>query len=248
MIKCQTCGSTRFTKESNYLICEYCGTHRKTDPLVLEKKTQLHTKYFLVVLMAAVIGTYLLNNGQKDQERTSHEVQEKSSIVSTSSKEHNTIAKFINHPKITVKNDTSTIGTQVIQTTEDLVSLSVNNYHSQIDTQLIQSKKSMNLGHQYSHPEASKAILLSSEKKVYNSKGEILSHTKKIHHHPKENYVDKDGIRHRTVYTKQPKIKYRNGHLNVDNSGIKIESQQVSFYVDENGVKHYHALTKGVDE
>jgi len=248
MIKCQTCGSTRFTKESNYLVCEYCGTNRKTDPLVLEKKTQSNTKYYAVVVLVAVAGLYVLNSGQKEHERSSYEVQKKRSMVNTSPKEQRSLNKFTNHPKITVKNDTSTIGTQVIQTTEDLAALSVNNRHSQIDTQLIQSKKSINVGHQDSHVQSSKVIHLSVEKTVYNGKGEILNHTKKVHHKPKENYIDKDGIRHRTVYTKQPKIKYRNGHLNIDNSGIKIESQQVSFYVDDKGVKHYHALTKGIDE
>jgi len=244
MIKCQTCGSTRFTKEGNYLICEYCGTNRKIDPMEIEKRIESKGRYYAIAVMAAVIGIYVLNNGQKDQERTSHEVQEKSAIDSTSSKEHNTIAKYTNHPKITVKNDTSTIGTQVIQTTDDLAALSVNNRHSQIGTQVIQSKKSIKDG----HAESSKAILLSVEKKVYNSKGEILSHTKKIHHQPKENYIDKDGIEHRTVYTKLPKIDYKNEHFQINNTNVKMQKQQVSFYVDEKGVKHYHTLTKGIGE
>jgi len=235
MLKCASCGSTKFTKESNYLICEYCGTKREIDPLV-SQKDKTPRRYSLVAAVV-LMGVGIYFTGGKGE----HPLEKKTEVVSEHMKKSE---PQVQKPKISVLNDSSNIGTQVIQTTDALGELAVKNRHSTIDVQVIQSRKEM----EASSREQGKRIHLSTETTRYNSKGEVVEHTKRVSRKRPDTYIDKEGIKHTTVYTKLPKVDYRKGHLRVDNSGIEMERQQVSFYVDEKGVKHYHTLTKGISE
>jgi hypothetical protein len=232
MLRCPVCNSSKFTKESNYLICEYCGSNRKIDRV--QKKDISYIKYLIMgVFILSIVFFFVINN-QKD--------------ISKKPNSHIADKKDLNpEPKIDIVNDNSMLETQIIQTSDKLKKLSVKNKNSNIQTQVIQTKNITDIKTKKGNKEE-KAILLSTKKTVYNAKGEILSSTKKVHFTPKENYIDANGIRHKTIYTKLPKIDLKNSQLHIDNSNIKIQNQNVSFHIDEKGVKHYRALTTGLKE
>ena len=233
MLRCPVCNSSKFTKESNYLICEYCGSNRKTDRT--QNKDISYMKYLIVGVFVLSVVFFFVTNNQKDiLKKSNSHISDKKNILNP-------------EPTIDIVNDNSILETQIIQTSDKLKKLSVKNKNSNIQTQVIQTKNITDIKTKKGTKEE-KAILLSTKKTVYNAKGEILSSTKKVHFTPKENYIDTKGIRHKTVYTKLPKIDLKNAQLYIDNSNIKIQNQNVSFYIDEKGVKHYRTLTTGIEE